>query len=126
MKRVYYPFYLWEEYKSGMWRIMSSNERFNFAKQAAGLMSEPQTFKECMQKALADWPISCEMNLSARCMNRRAWLGHAGCCIGVGSPEEATREGWHMLTEEEQIEANRVADEVIAEWEVAYAKTLSR
>jgi hypothetical protein len=30
-----------------------------------------------------------------------------------------------MLTEDEQDEANRVADEVIAEWEEAYAKKVS-
>jgi hypothetical protein len=30
-----------------------------------------------------------------------------------------------MLTEEEQAEANRVADEVISEWEANYAKKVS-
>jgi len=125
MKRVFYPYHLWEEYKSGMWRICPTSEKDHFAEQSAALMRETSSFKESMQKALTDWPISCEKNLSARCMNRRAWLGHAGCCIATGSPEEATRQGWHYLTEEEQIDANRVADEVIAEWEATYAKKIS-
>jgi hypothetical protein len=120
MKRVYYPYNLWEEYESGMWRICSSSEKDNFAEQAAALMKETLSFKESMQSALVKWPISCKMNLSAKCMNRRAWLGHAGCCIAIGSPEEATRQGWHYLTDEEQIEANRVTDEVISEWEASY------
>lgn len=122
MKRVYYPFHLWEEYKNGMWRIVRSDEKDHYAEMAAALMKEPDSFKEAMQRALKEWPISCEMNLSAKCMNRRAWLGHAGCCIGCDSPEEATRTGWHMLTEEEQTIANAVADEVIAEWEANYHK----
>jgi hypothetical protein len=85
-------------------------------------MKDPVAFKTAMQKAVQDWPISCEMNLSARCMNRRAWLGHAGCCVAENSPEEATRLGWHKLNQVEQDLANQVADEVILEWETNYKK----
>lgn len=129
MKRVYYPYNLWEEYKAGMWRIVPASERDNYAEQAAALMRETDSFKDAMMEAIEKWPVSSEMNLSARCMNRRAWLGRAGCCVAINSPEEATRQGWHYLTQEEQDEANQAADEVIAEWEKRYqerAKGISR
>ena len=126
MKRKYYPYTQWEEHKYGMWKILSTEERNKYADVAASIMKDENRFKIAMLDALDKWPISCEVNLSARCMNRRAWLGHAGCCVDSGCPEEATRQGWHYLSEEEQQKANIVADEVILEWENRYAKTVSR
>jgi hypothetical protein len=83
-------------------------------------MRNPQEFKKAMAEAVKNWPVSAEHNLTAIECNRRAWLGHAGCLMGVGSPEEPTRIGWHKLTEEEQVEADRVAQEVIDGWEEGY------
>lgn len=124
MKRIYHHYEKLEEVKAGMWRMVNGQARLDFRDQAAELMRDPERFKASMLKAVSDWPFSCEHNLSAKNVNRQAWMGHAGCCIAVESPEECTRLGWHMLTRKEQDEANRVADEVIAEWEQAYtAKT---
>lgn len=92
------------------------------AAHAARLMKDPTLFKDAMRQAVKVWPISCEVNLSNTSNNRIAWLGHAGCFQGVGSTEESTRQGWHYLSGGQQDEANRVAAEVIAEWEAAYAQ----
>jgi hypothetical protein len=116
-ERIYHHYEQLEEYKRGMWRIVRGEERRKYAEKAADLMRNPQAFKEAMRQAVAEWPISCEHNLSAVDTNRLAWLGHAGCCLAVGSSEENTRIGWHMLNPLEQSEANRVAQEVVAEWE---------
>lgn len=116
IERVYYHYEDLEEYHAGMWRIVRGKERQNFIDAAGDLMRCPEEFKEAMMQALEIWPKSCEANLSAEAVNRIAWLGHAGCCIGTGSPEEATRGGWHTLTQPEQDEANRVADEVLKTW----------
>ena len=88
----------------------------NNALAAASLMRDPSAFKSAMMRALELWPNSCLHNLSADSVNKIAWLGHAGCCLGAGSPEENTRIGWHMLTQHEQDEANRVAAEVLTAW----------
>lgn len=83
-------------------------------------MSTPFEFKVAMARAVQAWPTSAEHNLTAVECNRRAWLGHAGCFVGVGSPEEPTRIGWHQLSGAEQFEADKVAQEVIDEWELSY------
>ena len=57
-------------------------------------------------------------------MNRRAWLGHAGCCIAVDSPEDLTRLAWHTLTTEQQERADAVAEEAIATWERMHEQNL--
>ena len=121
-KRVYHPYHLWEEYHAGMWIVTAGEKRKEHAKASADLMRDPEAFFQAMMKAVNDWPISCEVNLTASSINQRAWLGHAGCCIAAGSPEDCTRLGWHMLTEEEQDNANAAADRAIEEWARRYAE----
>ena len=124
MKRIYHHYEKLEEVNAGLWRIVSGPEKFDFRDMTADLMRDPEAFKEAMRKAIVQWPMSCEHNLSARNNNRQAFMGHAGCCIALESPEECTRLGWHMLTKPQQDEANRVADEVIKEWEEAHESRL--
>ena len=119
--RVYYPWHECEEFTSGMWEHVSGDEYLHCADRAHRLMAAPEEFKAAMARVLGLWPRSCEHNLTAIECNRRAWMGHAGCFVGVGSPEEPTRIGWHRLNKAEQDEADRVAQEVIDTWEDAYA-----
>lgn len=125
MKRVFHSHDKWEEFSAGMWRVVHGPKTQDFIDAAADLMRSPEEFKLAMLRAVSDWPISCKVNLTAKGMNRQAWLGHAGCCIAVNSPENCTRLGWHTLSQREQDEANRVADEAIQIWEAAYNETLA-
>jgi hypothetical protein len=120
IERVFHPWNKCEEFGAGMWRKVSGEEYQDFAMKAADLMRNPEKFKKAMAEVVANWPMSAEHNLTAIECNRRAWLGHAGCLTGVGSPEEPTRIGWHQLTKAEQFEADRVAQEVIDAWEKEY------
>jgi len=118
--RVFHPYTKCEEFSAGMWKKVTGEVYENFATNAWGLMRNAKSFKSAMAKAVELWPISAEHNLTAIETNRRAWLGHAGCFVGVGSPEEPTRIGWHRLTNREQREADKVAQEVIDAWEEKY------
>lgn len=121
-KRVFRHYKDLEEFKCGMWRIVRGDERKRYVEAAADLMRDSDAFKSAMRKALIEWALSCEVALTAEGVNRIAWLGHAGCCVATGSPEEATRCGWHTLDHGEQDEANRVAAEVLDEWEAMYVQ----
>lgn len=112
-ERIFHHYENLEEYHAGMWRIVRGSARKNFIASSADLMKDPSAFKDAMVSVLALWPKLCEANLTADCINRIAWLGHAGCCVACKSPEEATRVAWHTLALDEQREANRVADEVL-------------
>ncbi len=105
-----------EEYKCGMWRIVHGEERARNARNAADLMRDRKKFCAAMLRALREWPNSCQHNLTAEDTNRLAFLGHAGWCIAVGSPEENTRIGWHLLNPQEQDCANDAAQEVLDLW----------
>jgi hypothetical protein len=123
IERVYHHYEALEEYQRGMWRIVRGDQRMTNARNAARLMRDPAAFREAMRRALVEWPKSCEHNLTAEDTNRLAWLGHAGNLIGVGSPEENTRIGWHMLNKSEQDEANRAAQAILDEWLTQYVRT---
>lgn len=121
MNRVYYHYEQLEEYHAGMWKIVRGEARKTLIQRAADLMRRAQDFKAAMARAIREWPKSCEFNFTSDAVNRIAWLGHAGCCLGAGSPEEATRAGWHTLNQTEQDEANRVAQEVLDTWDHMYS-----
>jgi hypothetical protein len=118
--RVFFHYTELEEYAAGMWKRPTGFVRKQFVEAAADLMRCPDEFKLAMEQAAEQWRKSCAQNLTCYDSNRIAWLGHAGCCIATGSPEECTRVGWHTLTSDEQDEANRVAAEVLEIWDMAY------
>lgn len=122
--QVFHHFELCEEFSAGMWRSTSGDERISLMNAAANLMIDCPSFLSAMLLAVRKWPNSCEANLSNRAVNRRAWLGHAGCCIATGSPEDVTRQAWHTLTQEQQDKANAAADEAIAAWEESYLEQM--
>jgi len=116
IKRIYYHYIELEEFQNGMWRIVRGELRRINATKAAALMRDIDAFTHAMRCALTEWPKSCAHNLSAEDTNRLAWLGHAGNCLALNSPEENTRIGWHMLTSDEQEAANAAAQKVLDEW----------
>lgn len=116
MQRVFFHYSDLEEWRCGMWRIVRGEARKSNIARAAALMRDPEAFKAAMRRALDEWPNSVRQNLTAEDTNRLAWLGHAGCQIGVGSPEENTRCGWHTLSLPEQAAADAAAQCVLNEW----------
>lgn len=121
-RRVFHSYLECEEFfpDGGMWRLVSAEEGRRYADAAETLMANPSEFEAAMMRALTEWPRSCEMALTGDAVNQRAWLGHAGCFLGVGSPEAATRAGWHQLDDAEQRVANGAASRVILKWRATY------
>ena len=120
--RVHHPYTALEEYHpdGGMWSIPSPMNRGVHIAASSALMANPAAFTAAMRRAVRDWPRSTENALTNPSLNHRAWLGHAGCYVATGSPEETTRLGWHELDDAEQYAANAAADRVIAEWREAH------
>lgn len=115
-KRIYHPFHKLEDIQAGMWRNVSSEDRETLKAAAASLMRDVEGFRNAMLKAVNNWPIACEFYLTNPSVNHQAWVGHAGCCIAVNSPEDVTRQAWHTLTQVEQDAANAAADAALENW----------
>lgn len=88
MKRIYHPFWDWEDYKAGMWNKSKNKDLLQKAIEFTG---NAELYGSYMFRITDEWPISCEHNLTDLSQNRKAWLGHAACCLAIGCPEDITR-----------------------------------
>lgn len=119
MKKVYRHYTLWEDWKNGMYEDKDDQE---LVRRAIVLLSTPKLLLLAMQKVTSVWTVSTEVNLSNRSRNRQAWMGQSACSLIYTVPENLTKEAWRSLTEDERTEANKIADQVIEEWEKEYLK----
>jgi hypothetical protein len=118
MRKIWHHYTKWEEYYYGMWNKVSRDEEDKLLPIAIEFTGDADRYGRAMMRVLDEWPISCEQNLSDSQINRRAWIGHAACCIAINCPEYVVRKAWWHLSEDQQREANAKADEAIRKWEL--------
>jgi len=122
MKQAFHHHEKWEEYIYGMWRTVSKEVECQILPLAVEFTGNHKLYGLAMLRVISEWPISCEQNLTNVSINRRAWLGHAACCLQHGWPEYLVRQAWHHLSQKQQEDANAKASEVIKIFESKYRK----
>jgi hypothetical protein len=122
MRKVFYPYTEWEEWKAGMYEL---DVQPALIKAAADLLASSK-LEEAMYEVTKEFPRSTAHHLTATNENRKAWLGQAACFLKVGAPDDATKSAWWTLTDTERNEANACAERIIKNWEgnYGYAETL--
>lgn len=116
MTRIWHPYQQWEEYHFGMWREISKADRDEMLPKIVAFTGDHDLYGAAMLRVIAEWPISCEHNLTDTGQNRKAWVGHAASCLEMGAPEYVTREAWGFLTDDQRDRANAKADYAIRRW----------
>jgi len=104
-----------------MWSRIGGAERLVLLDKAVEFTGDAELYGSWMLKVIKAWPVSCEHNLTDYGMNRKAWTGHAACCLALSIPEDITRSAWGRLTQLQQDQANAKAGEAIHAWEQWYA-----
>jgi hypothetical protein len=120
IERVYHPYWDWEEIDFNMWGNVDDKDKY--LKWAIEFTGDAELYGSYMMDVAREWTKSCQHNLSNRTQNRKAWIGHAACAKAYGCPEHIVRQAWSHLSEEQQIAANKKADEAIEYWEQENAK----
>ena len=123
IKRIYHPYWLWEEVKYNMWGSVGNRQLY--LERAIIFTSNHKLYGSFMRKVIIEWKYSCEHNLSNLSQNRQAWLGHAACAYAFQCPENIVRLAWHHLTEAQRVSANKQADKYIKLWEENNAKAIN-
>lgn len=113
--RKYHHFTKWEEYLNGMYEDSGSN--FELVPDCIEILGNPEKCRNAMQRVVTEWKYTCEDNLTNTGLNRKSWLGQCACNIECKATEDIVRKSWFELTEEQQNEANKIAGEIISEWE---------
>lgn len=116
-KRIYHPYWLWEDYKNGFYDNISGIKKIELQEKSIELLSNAKLCREFMMKVISNWKYSCEHNFTNDSLNKIAYLGQSACCIYAGVPNSITIECWSKLTKEQQKEADSIALEVISIWE---------
>lgn len=103
-----------------MWRTVPKDDEQRYTDMAVAFTGDHKLYGSWMRRAVMEWPISAEHNLTDLSINRKAWTGHAAICMANGCPEYVTRAAWGMLTDDQRLKANSVAQDAIDEWEAMY------
>lgn len=89
---------------------------------AALLLSSQGRLLRAMCHVAFNWRYAAAVNLSNRARNRQAWLGQAACSYAAAATENATKQAWRSLSDEQRIKANGIADWVTRLWEHEHAE----
>lgn len=120
MKRVYHPWWVWEEVKHNMWGAV--DDRQAMLRRAIEFTGDHKLYGRWMRKVIAAWPNSCENALTDASLNKRAWIGHAACAMAFRCPEDIVRQAWGHLSDEQRLLANKEAERALRLWQDAYEK----
>lgn len=118
MDRIWHPHTLWED--KNMYLTFSGDKNKAIERVKEIFCSYNET-RRLMKRVIDEWKYSCEHNLSNNSMNRVAWLGQACCNIEDGITEDIVRLSWSIVPEEMQLQADRIAKELIDMWDDNHA-----
>lgn len=120
MKQYFTNYKNWEDWQNGMWRTIDKDEEEPMLLKAIEFTGNAELYGSFMLKVIENWPECTKVNLTNLGQNRKAWIGHAACCMAINCPENITRSAWWKLTDKQRLEANQKADEAIKLWESNY------
>lgn len=113
MKQEYAEYYFWEDYKNRMYDSYPIEKEEELINSALEILCSPKLFLTICYDVLTFWEIASKNNLTNTNSNRRAWLGQAACSYRSNVPEIVTRKAWALMTDQQRIEANKIADKII-------------
>ena len=122
MNRIYHPYYKWEETNTNMYGNTKNLQEESMI--VVSHFRDLRKTQDAMLRVISEWKYSCEHNLTNISQNRIAWLVQSSITITYNICREVTMFAWNMLNEEEQENANKIAEKIIKMWEEEYAKKI--
>lgn len=119
MKQYFTDYKNWEDWQNGMWKNPDPDQEIELLNDAVKCLTNPT---EAMQRVVDEWKIATRVNLTNKGQNQKSWLGQAACCIEYAVPEKLTRVAWNGLPKEIKDNANRIAKQIIEQWERTYSE----
>jgi len=117
MIQQYVPYWEWEDWKNGMWRKLPKDEETEMLEKAVEFTGDHIKYGKAMRVVVKEWPRTMLNSLTNKGINRRAFLGHCACSLEFKCPEYITRMAWKRLTDMQRYMADKVAQQVIDEYE---------
>lgn len=108
------PYENWECFQAGLYRTQC--EAWPDAMVTAHQLLSSADIEETMIHVVQTWRVSREHYFKQSESTWRPWMGHAACCFEIGCPNWVTKKAWHLLTADEQYQADSIARKVHGEW----------
>jgi len=117
MQRIYHTWDKWECFPAGFFDTKPPKGKTEVECEEAyrDFLRNDDAFRAGLDRVFAEWPNSCEHNLTNENMNRIAWLGQSAMCVVHGIPSRF-RAGYHRLTEDQQYRADQTALFYLNKW----------
>lgn len=117
--RIFHTYDKWECYKAGFYDTHKEGmTKEQCEHEYYKLLSNDEEFRAALEGVTSEWVNSCEHYLTNTNMNRIAYLGQAALCYAKQIPSEF-RGGFHLLSPEQQLNANMIALEYLNKWLVS-------
>lgn len=114
--RIFHTYDKWECFRAGFYKKTYKNlKKEECERLFADFLSDNKKFSKALKGVIKDWKNSCEHYLTNESMNRIAYLGQAAACYSLGIPA-IFRSGFFLLSEEEQLKANKTALKYLNFW----------
>lgn len=120
MRRVYYHYELWEDYRSGFYSL----KKFKDIDKVSYMFKSKDLTWFYMNYVIENWKYSCEQNFTNPSINQIAYLGQAASCVYCGCPSLQTMKAWKTLDKSVQERANKQSNKLIQIWKKRYLSTL--
>ena len=116
MKRIYHPYWLWEDYKAGFYENCSGELKKQLIIKGIEMFNSEYLTRQNMFFVIENWKYSCEHNLTNESLNKIAYIGQSACCVYAKIPSTVTMEIWNLLDKDVQERSNKIAIEAINKW----------
>jgi ParB-like chromosome segregation protein Spo0J len=114
--RIFHTHEKWECYVAGFYESAKTGvSRAQGEEMYRVFLSDKTRFTSALEHVITEWKYSCEHYLTNVAMNRVAWLGQASMCYETGIPA-AYRSGFHLLSAEQQLAADKLALKYLNKW----------
>jgi hypothetical protein len=116
MKRIYHPYWLWEDHKAGFYENCSGENKELLILKGIEMFNCEIKTKENMLRVINEWQYSCEHNLTNESLNKIAYIGQSACCLYSNIPNKVTMEIWNKLEKNVQDRSNKIANDILNIW----------
>jgi hypothetical protein len=125
MKRIFHPWNLWEDYRHNFYGGSSGLKKEETILLYRDFLADLDMFELALQTIIEEWPYSCEHNLTNTSLNRVAYMGQAACALVFKVPSSMSSSGYNLLTDEQKISADAMAQKYIDLWATKHETKLS-
>lgn len=116
VNRIYHPWFRWEDFRHNFYGHIPVDNKVKHDELYADFLRDLERFEKALMIITTEWVYACEHNLTNESLNRIAYLGQAAMALEYNVPSSMSRNGYNLLSEQEQKVADDLAEKYLNMW----------